>query len=212
MTTLDPTASRTDGRWGPAMGVAAALLFLATFLLVGHTSDSAEAAAKELPEHDQQLLIAFVTGTLCGLALLAFFAWLGEVIRAAAPQRMVLARLSLAAAATGAALLPGSLAILAGVASAGKNSTLSPGVAAFAREAQFPFLAGGVMAGGVAAFCAMLALKGTAAVPGWLCWSGLVVGVLALAALVFVPILLFFLWVLIAGGVLLARPPAAATA
>lgn len=186
-------------------GIAAAVLFFITFALVGDPGETAAQTAKRLPGRENALAAAFVTGTLSMIALLVFFAWLNELIRAAAPTRTVLARISILAAATMAALLPGSLAILAGVARTGNDTALGPDLAAFANDTQFPLLAGGVMFGGVAVFCGMLALKGTGAVPNWLCWSGLVVGVLALAAIAFVPILLFFLWLLIAGIVLLAK-------
>lgn len=204
MTTVEVTATRPGGRWWPVAGVVSALLFTVTVALIGDTGETAADTARTLPQHEQALFAAFVTGTLSMIALLVFFAWLNEVIRVAAPQQTVLARLSLAAAIAMAALLPGSLAILEGIAQAGKDTALSPAVASFANNAQFLFLAAGVMFGGVAVFCAMFALKGTQAVPSWLCWSGMVVGVLALGAIFFVPILLFFLWLLIAGIVLLA--------
>ena len=202
---------RRAERWGPAAAIVSAVLFVVTFSLVGDTGNTAADSAKKLPQHQTALVAAFVTGILSMMAALAFFAWLRDLIRAAAPERTTLGRISLAAAAAMAALIPGSLSILAGAAQAGKDAELTPALAAFANDAQFPFLAAGVMFGGLASFCAMLALKGTGAVPAWLCWAGMVVGVVALAAIAFVPIPLWFLWLLVAGIVLLVRPPAAAT-
>lgn len=211
MTAVDERRATGRRQWGPAAAIAAAVLFVVTFLLVGDTGNTARETAQKLPGHEKALGAAFVTAVLSMIALLAFFAWLNDLVRDAAPTQTALARLSLMAAAASAALVPGSLVILFGAAHAGKDTALLPSVAAFANDAQFSFLAAGVMFGGVALFCAMLALKGTGALPGWLVVSGLVVGVVALAALAFIPVLLFFLWLLVAGITLVTkRTPARA--
>jgi hypothetical protein len=199
-------SARSGSRYGAVAGLACVVLFVVTFLLVGDTGSTAAETAKKLPAHRHQLTAACVTATLSMVAALVFFSWLSELVRTAAPGRASLARLSLAAAAAMAALVPGSLAILAGAGNAGHDAgSLSPAVAAFANDAQFPFLGLGMTFGGVALICAMLALRGTSALPGWLVTSGLVVGVLGLASLAFFPLLLFFVWLLVASIVLLAR-------
>lgn len=198
---------RSWQRWWPAMGIVFVVLFIVTFALVSDTGSTAAETAKKLPKHEARLTAAFVVGTISMMALLAFFGSLRELARAVAPERPVLSRLSFVPVAAAAALLPGSLAILAGAARAGHDATLSPALAQFAEDAQFPFLAAGAMFSGLAIFCASLALKGTGALPQWLCWAGVVVGVLLLASIAFVPMVLWLLWVLVASIVLLGRRP-----
>lgn len=111
-----------------------------------------------------------------------------------------------------AALLPGSLALMFGAAEAADESPTSPEVASMLMNAQYGFLVAGFMMVGLAVLCAGLGLLRSGVLPAWLCWAGVVVGVLQLVAFAFLPMMLVVLWVLVAGVVLLVRPRAVTAA
>jgi hypothetical protein len=46
----------------------------------------------------------------------------------------------------------------------------------------------------------------TGLLPRWFAWAGVVVGVICLFALFFIPILVYWLWILVAGILLATRP------
>lgn len=184
-----------------------AVLFVLTITLVGDTGSTAQEGAELLPDAGDRLASAYLTGAVSTLFLLAFFAWLRDLIVTTAPARTVLAALSLAPAAAAAALFIGSLSVLFGLGEAAGDTGVSAELAAFGTDAQYGFLVGGAMLTGFAVGCASLALQRTRALPGWLCWVGIVVAVLQLVAFTFLPILLLLVWVLVASVLLAVRPP-----
>lgn len=190
---------------GPLSGVLFSLLFILTVVLVGETGSDSTESAQVLADEADRFFAAFLVGTLSAAALLAFFAWLRELIRAAAPDRRLLASVTLAAGTSAAALLPGSLAVMFGGAEAADESPTSPEVAGLVMSAQYGFLVAGFMMAGLAVLCASVALLRSAVLPGWLCWAGIVVAVMQLVAFAFLPMMLVVLWVLVAGIVLLTR-------
>jgi hypothetical protein len=199
-------------RWWALSGAVYVVLFIVVFVLVGDTGNTATDSARLLASHSDRLFTAFVLGVLTTVPMVAFFAGLRELARAAAPGRSVLTTLVLAPAVVAAALLPGSLALLVGGAQAAHDEKMSSGLAAFVIDAQYPFLAGAYMMLAVAILCASIALLRSDVLPGWLAWFGVVAGVLGLASATFFPIFLVALWVLVASIVLAARPPLPAAA
>ena len=190
-------------RVGALSGVLFSVLFIVTVLLVGDTGDNGKDAARILADDGDRFFSAFVVGTLSAAALLAFFATLRELVRDAAPLRPMLGSLMLAAAATSAALLPGSLALMFGAAEAADDNPTTPEIADMVMNAQYGFLVAGFMMAGLAVVCAGLGLRDSGVLPGWLCWTGVVIGVLQLVAFAFLPMVLVVLWVLVVGVVLL---------
>ncbi|MFP5219336.1 MAG: hypothetical protein ACLGIG_06300 [Actinomycetes bacterium] len=195
-------------RWWPLSGVLFAVLFVLTVVLVGDAGGStAEEAAQELPDAADRLATAFLVGAVSTAFLLTFFAGVRDLVVGAAPTRTVLAALSLAPVAGAAALVMGSLATLFGLGEAAADTGVTAEVVAFASSAQYGFLVAGMMLLGLAVASASLGLRGTGALPDWLCWAGVVVAVLQLVAFMFFPMLLLVLWILVAAVVLTVRRP-----
>lgn len=190
-------------RWWPVGAIAFAILFLVTFFLVGDTGTTPEDAVEKLPDKANQLLVGFITSVLAGFSAIAFFAGLVDARGVPAGGRTAPGRVAVGAAVAGAALLPGSLALLSGAAES--KDDLTPEVAALASNAQYPFLVGGMMFLGLAILAASLELLRSEVMPTWLCWAGIAVGILQLAAFAFFPMVLVVLWMLVAGIVLLTR-------
>ena len=190
---------------GPLCGVLFSVLFILTVVLVGDTGRDGADAARILREDSDRFFYAFLVGTVSAAALLGFFAWLRELMREAAPARTFLASLMLAAAAAGAALLPGSLAVMFGAAEAAREEATSPEIGGMVMNVQYGFLVAGFMLAGLAVMCAALGLLRSGRLPSWLCWAGIVTGLLQLVAFAFLPMLMLVLWILVVGIVLMAR-------
>jgi hypothetical protein len=73
-------------------------------------------------------------------------------------------------------------------------------------------LVAGALSAGLFVVLASYLASRTGVLPGWLCVAGYVVGALQLAAALFFPFALFFLWVLIASIVLVSRSRSTVTA
>lgn len=195
-------------RWWPLSGVLFAVLFVLTVVLVGDAGGStAEEAAQELPDAADRLAWAFLVGAVSTGFLLTFFAGVRDLLVAAAPTRTVLAALSLAPVAAAAALVMGSLATLFGIGEAAADTGVTAEVVALASNAQYGFLVAGMMLLGLAVACSSLGLRGTGALPDWMCWAGVVVAALQLVAFTFFPMILLVLWVLVAAVLLTVRRP-----
>lgn len=193
-------------RWWPVGAIAFAVLFIVTFFLVGDTGATPEDAVQKLTDKADQLLVGFVTSLLTGFSAIAFFAGLRDARHMAGAVTDADAgagRLALGAAVAGAALLPASLALLSGAAES--KDDLTPEIAALASNVQYPFLVGGMTMFGLAILVASLQHLRGGLLPTWLCWAGIVTGLLQLAAFAFFPMLLVVLWMLVAGIVLLTR-------
>ena len=190
---------------GPLCGVLFSILFVLTVVLVGDTGRDGADAARILREDSDRFFYAFLVGTVSTAALLGFFAWLRELLREAAPGRTFLGSLMLPAAAASAALLPGSLAVMFGAAEAAREEATSPEVGSMVMNVQYGFLVAGFMLAGLAVVCASVGLLRSGRLPSWLCWAGIVAGVLQLVAFAFLPMMLLVLWILVAGIVLMVR-------
>jgi hypothetical protein len=77
------------------------------------------------------------------------------------------------------------------------HHTVYPELIHAADDAGWVMHAGGAIGISALIIAASLAARRMGAVPGWLAWVSVVVGVLSLGAIAFFPILLFFLWLLI---------------
>jgi hypothetical protein len=193
-------------RWWPVAGIVYVVLFVVVaFFAVGDTGNSAVDTARILPTHHTRLGFGLWLVVVAVGFLLFFMAGLRDVVRAAAPEQSILSTLTFAPAVAAAALIPGSVAILVGGAQGGHEAHgLSPQLAAFVLDAQYPFLVAAYMLLGLALAAASVALLGRRVLPGWLCWAGIVTGVLQLIAFMFFPMGLVLLW-LIAAAIYLMR-------
>jgi hypothetical protein len=188
------------------------VLFVVAILLLGDLGNTPAETARTLSSHSGRLFAAFICATLASFSLLTFFMSLRDRLRVIAPARTTAGSLAVAAVASASPLFLASLAVLGGAGSAGSDDhVLTPATAALANDISYPLLVGGAMVTGFGIFCLSLAAWRSGLLPSWLCWSGVIVGVVLLASIAFFPMALMLLWVLVASIVLLTRPAAVTT-
>lgn len=199
--------SERPARFGPWMGIAFFVLFVAGFLVFPTPDNGKNTVKWERWWTDSGHRVAAIIGAyLMVLALLAFvcFTWgLNQRLRGQGGVMItfgtVFVTLGLVSALVRAAIPGGKLF----------GSTPIPSGPDLSRQLDnvgFAVLlvAGAVAAGAFTAAASYLARR-DGVLPGWLTVTGYVVAVLQIAASLFFPFLLFLLWVLVASIVLLRR-------
>jgi hypothetical protein len=128
-------------------------------------------------------------------------------------------------AATGELASHGTLALAAGTASAvcllaaavmfvtapitahdSHPTGIDPNIYRLTNDMGFAFWVGSGLFAALAILAVAVAAFRLAALPRWFAWTSLVLGILSIGVVVFVGIFAFFLWALIAGIYLAARP------
>lgn len=210
------TTGKRSGRFGTWSGIAFVVLFVAGFLVftTPNTSKAKDTVKWQNWWSDSGHRTTAVIGAyLMVLGLLAFV-WFLSNLRDRLPS------------GGGLVVTFGSIFVAMGLVSAlvraaipgGKifADTPVPVHSEFARQfdnigAAILFVAGGLAAGAFLIALSYLARQ-SGLLPGWLTIAGFVVGVLQLAAGLFFPFVLFFLWVLVAAIILVRRSGATAPA
>lgn len=207
--------SQAGGSRAALTGVASILLVVASFFIGGESPDT-EASSQEIVSYfsdEGKLTVATILLGLGAVLFLFFAGFLRSVLRSAeAPDGW----LSAVAFGGGVAVSIGML-IFAGLSFTLIDAvdTLDPAavqaINALSFDLFFP-LAGGIVTLLVAASLSSLQTK---ALPAWLAWAGLVIGVATFTPLGFFAFLASLAWVLVTSVVLLmrragARPPGTA--
>jgi hypothetical protein len=208
-TSLGPT------RVGPLMGIVFVVLFVVGFIVLptpGGDSDDIDKWARWWTDSGHRVA-AVIGAYLMVLGLLAFvwFMWsLSQRLRAASGMMITFGSL-FAGMALVSALVRASIA-------GGKVFGDTPVPAGGDLAAQLDnvglgllLVAGALSAGAFVAVAACLARR-DAVLPAWLCIAGYVVAILQVAAGIFIPFVLFVLWILVVSIVLLRRSPQQAIA
>jgi hypothetical protein len=200
-------------RWGSALGVAAIVCWVVTFVLAGSSPDTSDANAKIVAwyassSHQRNQIIAFL---IFGVGLMCLFGFLA-VLRA---------RLS---AVEGAPFRLSTLVFGAGVASAvfwalggimfsapaftaadtGATDVL-PSTYRMIQNAGYITWVAAAAVGSVVVWAASALILRGAALPRWFGWFGILAGVLQLFGVFFIPLFVFWLWVLMASVLLTVR-------
>jgi uncharacterized membrane protein len=207
-------------RWGPASGVLFTVLFVASFLISGSSPDSdakpskiATYLAKSSAYHRN--VVALLVALLALLFLLGFFASLRSRLLLAEGGFDGHAALMYGAGISSAIFLFISVAcFVAPVVTAhdARPGPIDPNLYRLTQDLGFLFwLASGVF-GAIAIFATSAAAFAGALFPRWFGWLGVVCGILALGTFFFVPVFAYWLWILIAGVILLRRPIITVTA
>jgi hypothetical protein len=205
-------------RWGAGLGVLGIVLWVIAFAVAGGSPSSSDSNAKIVSwyatsSHQNTQFFgffAFVAGALC---LIGFLTALRARLAQAEGGEGSLSTLAFAAGlvsvtfwVSGVVLLvaPGFLANDTGAA------TISPAVFRMFNDGGFAFwVAGAIIGAGTVWATSALALR-TGVLPRWFGWLGILIGFVQLFALLFLPSLAFWLWLLIASALLAWKPPPAA--
>ena len=203
------TATRTDrplGRVGAWMGIVFVVLFVVGFLIFPTPDNNKHTAQWVRWWTDSGHRTAAMIGAyLMVLGVLAFV-WFASSLRDRLGDG---SSLVLTFGSIFAALALVSIVVRASIPGAKQFGDTPVPTGDFARQFdQIGFglllVAGALAAGLFVVFASYLASR-TATLPGWLCVAGYVVAALQIVAAVFLPFVLFFLWVLVAAIVLVRR-------
>jgi hypothetical protein len=196
-------------RFAPLTGVAFVVIVLIGFLIGGDTPGAHASAARADSfydkHHDAQTIAAFVVAL--GAAFLPFFA---SSLKRALDWSGGTGRLANAAFGGGVIAASGFLVLstihLALADAAGKTSPQVTQALNVLDNNDFIPMAAGL---GVLLIASGLAIVRYRALPGWLGWAGLVIGILIFTPAGFIAFLLSGIWVLITSVVLFRRSGAA---
>lgn len=208
-------------RWGPLAGPIFVVLMVTGFLIVGSSPDTNGSNLKidRYLRDSSNYHKNFVTFFILLAALLFLVAFFGAL-----RSRVV--------EAEGGAGGAGALGYGAGIASAvllfvaictfvspllaahdAPKHALEPGIYRVTQDLGYMLWVGSVVVGAVAIWATSAVALRTGLLPRWFARAGYVVGVICLAALFFLPIFLYWLWILVAGGLLVrSSAPAGAGA
>jgi hypothetical protein len=205
----DATALRLE-RFAPLAGLGFAVLAAAGNLVIGSFPDEKSSIAKITSfyaKHHDNVARGGALLAWSGIFLALFaVALVVRLRRGGAPGIAVVAVLVGGGIAALDALLSASTYVTAG--KIGADHAVSP-------QALQAWHISGAVGGGVFAAGSVLLLGlfiAGAVVPGWLRWTGVIIGIAELTPVSFLASLVFLLWTAVAGVVLAARPVAAASA
>lgn len=202
-------ASRSGKSWGPIAGIAFAVLFIAGIFTMITPDSSTEQAINDFyadSGNRTTVLIGAYLIALAGVAFLFFTSALRRWVREMAPDDGGLSDVLLGGGIVFVAMLyAGAIAIATGSA-----AMLLGGEEQFSHDVlrMLPQLGYGLilLGGGFGAIAVVLAtslsLRHSAHVPGWLSIYGFVTAALLLAAVAYMPMIFFPVWVVVASIVL----------
>jgi hypothetical protein len=196
-------------RWAPALGVATGVLWTAAFFFGGSTPDTTGTQAQVVSyyssggnQHRQMLaLVIFVIGIAC---LLGFLVTLRERLSAALGDSGV-PTLALVAGVVSASLWLVAVCCMvapAFMADDTGGATLSLTAYRVFNDLGFAcWMMAGMLSSVVIWSTAAVALR-TSILPRWFAWVSIVAGVLVLASFMFIPALLYWVWLIAASALL----------
>ena len=207
-------------RWGPIAGIVFVVLMVTGTLFVADVPD-ADAAQQALADyltdgdnHTRNIIGAYIW-VVGALAFLCFVTRLRSVLRAAEGGSGALSNLVFGAGVVFAAVWMTSASTFAALAYAVGVRDAAVSDVDFVRVlpqlAWFLLLVGGGFDAALLVSTAIVTLR-TGVLPRWLAWLGIVIAIVLLFDVVYVNIVPFLLWVLVASIVLLMRREETATA
>jgi uncharacterized membrane protein YhaH (DUF805 family) len=209
-------------RWGSLSGIVFAVLFVLAFLVGGSSPDASDSNAKisqylaKSSSYHRNVAALFIA-IVAVVALVAFFAAVRTQLTTAAAELGSHGSLVLAAGtASAVSLLAAAVAFVTGPITAHdyRATPFDPNIYRLTQDLGFAFWVASGLFAALALLAVAVAAFRVAALPRWFAWTSLVLGILSIGVVVFVGIFAFFLWTLVAGIYLTARPlqPGATTA
>jgi hypothetical protein len=207
-------------RWGPMAGPTFVVLMIIGFAISGSSPDPDASNLKIASylandSNYNKNIVAFFMVLVASLFLLGFFAALRSRLVEAEGGVGRLGALAFGAGVASTVLLV--IAILMFISplfaahDAGKN-LLDPGIYRLTQELGYQIWVASVVVGALVVWATSAAALQTGVLPRWFAWFGVVVGVICLVAVFFIPIFVYWLWIIMAGILLMRRPAPAAVA
>jgi hypothetical protein len=208
-------------RWAPLAGPVFVVLIVIAFFVGGSSPDSDASNAKILrylgDSHQGANFAAFLLLLVAVLFLVLFFAVLRTRLLEAEGAPGHLSTLAFGAGVASTVLLVTAISTFISPIFAAHDAPrhlLDPGIYRVTQDMGYLIWVLSVVVGALTVWATSAVALRTGLLPRWFGWAGVVVGVICLAAILFIPIFLFWLWILVAGILLAMRqaPVAAAPA
>jgi hypothetical protein len=201
-------------RWGPALGILAIVLWVVAFILATDSPNTSDSDAKIVSwyassSHQNRQMIAFfvfLAGVLC---LIGFLAALRERIITVEDSPTAMGQLAFGAGIASAVLwVVAIMCFVAPAFTAGDTGAKDVMPATFRTLNDLGYLAwvGATVIGALTVWATSAVVLRTAFLPRWFGWFGVLVGVIQLLAFFFIPAFVFWLWILVASGLMMWQP------
>ncbi len=201
-------------RWSPLAGVLAVAGMLIGFAITSgnpSTDDADEKITSYYTSHSHQVrgIISFFVFIVGILFLLLFLSALRSRLVAAEGGGGRLAALAYGSGVASAAVWLGSIAFFTAPA-VGTNDTgklhLDPNTFRLTQDAAYELWVSAVIVGAIVVWATSALALRTRVLPRWFGWLGILVGVIQLFAIVFIPVFVYWGWILVAAVLLALRP------
>jgi hypothetical protein len=210
------TPSRGLERWSALSAVAYVVLFIVGVILVSAGTPDSDAPPAKIRDyyadsgHRDRIGFGWILVVLGVFFFLWFLACLRQVVRRVDGDGFLTSLVSMGGAVYAGLTLAGisiEMAILT-MSDDTFEHTVYPGLVHAANDVGYVVHAAGGIGAGTMMIAASLAALRAGAVAAWLGWVGVAAGVLALASIVFFPMIAIALWLLVAGiGLFLRGQP-----
>jgi hypothetical protein len=207
-------------RWAPLAGPIFVVLIVIAFVVGGSSPDSDASNAKILSylrddSHTSANGAAFFLLLAGVLFLIVFFAVLrSRLVEAEGPPGH-LGALAFGAGVASTVFLVTAIGVfispIFGAHDAPRH-LLDPGIYRVTQDLGYLLWVVSTVVGALSVWATSAVALRTGLLPRWFAWAGVVVGVICLAAIFFIPIFVFWLWILVAGILLATRPAPVAAA
>jgi hypothetical protein len=206
-------------RWGPLAGVLAVVCWIVAFTVGADSPDtnaSDEKIAAFYTSHSHQIgdicaFFIFVAGILFLLGFLA--ALRGRLAEAeGAPGRLT--SLAFGSGVASAVLFLIAIATFTSSAFAANDTgkfRLDPNTFRLLNDLGYVIWVGAVIVGALVVWATSAVALRSGLLPKWFAWLGVLAGILQLLAIFFIPVFIFWGWILITSGLLFFRSAAART-
>jgi hypothetical protein len=202
----------TRGRdWlAPLTGVVFVALLAATLILTGEgvdPGDGTEAVLDHYSDNEDEIFVGSFLGGFAAIFFLFFAGWLRKVLREAEGPGGVLSAVSFAGAIIFAAA--GALASTLGIALADSFDDIDPTAVEALNALSWNYFVPFAVGGGTFLVATGLSVVRHGALPRWLGWAAVVLGILSYTPVGFFAFLLVLVWVLVTSILLAMRARAA---
>ena len=198
-------------RWNPLAGVLAVVGMVVAFALLSSAPSTNDSDAKiatyfTTQAHQTRGIIGFFVFVAGVLFLLVFFSVLRGRLADAEGGSGRLAALAFGSGVASSVLFLGSIALFQGPALTTDDTgqfVLDPNTFRLVNDTAYEFWVAAVIVGALVVWTTSAVGLRTGLLPRWFCWLGVLVGVIQLAAIVFVPVFVYWGWILVAALLLL---------
>ncbi len=201
------------GRWVPLSGIVYVALLIASFGLLGDSTQASDSDATILSYYadsgnrNQEIAVFFMLA-IAALAFLKFATHLRGRLRAVESEPHSLSTIAFGAGIASTALLMAAVSVGVGPSFTRWDSdkfNVDPDMVRLAGDTSWLMIGTSAMAAGVLiAATSLLAIK-TTILPTWLGWIGLVIAIAQLVAIIFFPLVALWAWVLVVSVFLIVR-------